>query len=99
MTVEVGSRIAYFDEDRCEVEAIVEKIDVPTQRLLVSWGDGRQREWIEANAVYYVKGESVIVYTDDDVVTAKIRRIDTDGDVITTRGRWYRRRLAKVDAT
>lgn len=94
MTIEVGSTVRYRTSDKYEVTAQVVRIDAVLGRLLVSWANGQEREWIDANDVLYVRGESVVV--DGEIAT--VTRVDRDGDVDTTAGLHYRTHLDKAKA-
>jgi len=98
MMISVGDTVRYRNsEDRVEVHARVERIDKVLGRLLVSWADGREREWIDATDVFYQRHDSVVV---DGEITGVVRHVDRDGDVVvrTNEGTdlWYRTRLAKA---
>jgi hypothetical protein len=91
MTIKVGDTVRYRTFDY-EVSARVVRIDKVLGRLLVSWADGREREWIDANDVLYARGESVVV--DGEVAT--VTRVDRDGDIDTTAGLHYRTHIDKT---
>lgn len=96
--ISVGETVRYRTSERYEAQAKVVKIDKVLGRLLVSWANGQEREWIQANDVLYARGESVVVHTDEGDTIARVTRVDRDGDVDTTAGLHYRTHLDKAKA-